>query len=314
MKIRLLATDSKIPNLAIMKISTYHKRLGDDVDWYQPMMDFEDTDILYISKVFTFSDDPRKTMPMPIKAKIIIGGTGYDYTIKLPQEIEEITELDYSLYPDCDFSIVFTTRGCVRKCPFCIVPKKEGIIHNVPICSLNPNGKYIMLLDNNFFANKTWRDNLKILKSFNQPIDFNSGIDLRLLNEEQCKALASVKIKSIHCAWDNYKDKDIILPKLKMLLKYVKGYKITCYTLVGFENKEIVDTDIERVETLRALGVYPFAMGYINFDDPKWEKSRSVIDFCRYVNNRFIFKSAKWEEYKTTYKTNQTNGQMSMFD
>ena len=55
-------------------------------------------------------------------------------------------------------------------------------------------------------------------------------------------------------------------------------------------------------------------MGYINFDDPKWEKSRSVIDFCRYVNNRFIFKSAKWEEYKTTYKTNQTNGQMSMFD
>lgn len=298
MKIRLLATDSKIPNYAIMKISTYHKRLGDNVDWYNPLMDYIDTDILYISKVFTFSDDPYLTMPMPINAKIIRGGTGYDYTTKLPEEIESITDLDYSLYPNCDYSIVFTTRGCVRKCPFCIVPKKEGLIHNVNVASLNPKGKYIMLLDNNFFANKTWRENIKVLKAFNQPIDFNTGIDLRLLTEEQCEALSKLKIKQIHCAWDNYKDKEKILPKLEMLSRYVKPYKLTVYVLVGFESREIVETDIERVMTLKAMGVNPFAMGYINFDDPNHKKSKSVIDFCRWVNSKCIFKKTTWEEYK----------------
>lgn len=303
MKVRLLAPDSKIPNMAIMKISTYHKKLGDDVDWYKHEYDFNDTDILYISKIFTFSPDVED---LPLNdCKIIRGGTGYDYKIKLPPEIESITDLDYSLYPECDYSIMFTTRGCVRKCEFCIVPKKEGLIHNIPICSLNPNGKYIKILDNNFFANKTWRENLEILKKFNQPLEFNAGIDLRLLTEEQCEALASCKIKSIHCAWDNYKDKEKILPKLKMLCNYVKPYKILCYVLVGFENREIVDTDIERVNTIWSFGVYPFVMGYINFDDPKWEKSRSVKDFARWCNNRFVFKSCTWEEYKKGKEENK---------
>lgn len=299
MKIRLLAVDSKIPNYAIMKISTYHKNRGDNVGWYEPLFDYEDTDILYMSKVFTFTPD---YLFLPINAKIIRGGTGYDYQTKLPEEIESITELDYSLYPNCDYSIIFTTRGCVRKCPFCIVPKKEGLIHNVNVAKLNPKGKYIMLLDNNFFANRTWRENIKILKAFNQPIDFNTGIDLRLLNEEQCKALSTLKIKVIHCAWDNYKDKDIILPKLKMLCKYVKPYKITVYVLVGFENREIVKTDLERVLTLKEFGVNPFAMGYINFEDPNYTKSKSVIDFCRWVNNKAIFKSTPWEKYKTSIR------------
>lgn len=302
MKVRLIADDSKIPNYAIMKISTYHKRLGDNVGWYNPMFDYEDTDILYISKVFTFSVDPCKSMPMPINAKIIKGGTGYDCKTVLPDEIENICDLDYSLYPSCDYSIIFTTRGCVRKCPFCIVPIKEGLIHNVNVANLNPNGKYIMLLDNNFFANRTWKENIKILKAFNQPIDFNTGIDLRLLNEEQCEALGKLKIKQIHCAWDNYNDKDKILPKLKMLCQYVKPYKITVYVLVGFENKEIVDTDLERVMTLKELGVNPFAMGYINFYDPNYTKSKSVMDFCRWVDNKFIFKKTTWNEYNTSIK------------
>ena len=123
MKVRLVDVDGKIPNYALMKISTYHKRLGDDVGWYEPLMDSDDTDILYMSKIFTFTDDYEY---LPTKAKIVRGGTGYDYTTKLPEEIESITELDYSLYPDCDYSIVFTTRGCVRQCPFASCRKKRG--------------------------------------------------------------------------------------------------------------------------------------------------------------------------------------------
>lgn len=298
MKIRLLATDSKIPNYAIMKISAYHKSKGDDVDWYEPISDLVDADILYISKIFTFSDDPRKTIPMPINAEIKIGGTGYDIYSKLDDEIENCGMLDYSIYPSCDYSIVFTTRGCIRKCAFCVVSKKEGMIHDIPQCNMNPNGKYIMILDNNFFASKSWKERLSYLKSFNQPLYFNAGIDLRILTSEMCEAMQQCKIKQINVAWDNYKDKDIILPKLKLLASYIKPHKILCYVLVGFENKEIVDTDIERVNKIWELGIYPFAMGYIDFNDPHYKKSQSVKDFCRWVDNRFIFKTTKWEDYK----------------
>lgn len=295
MKIRLIDVDSKIPNLALMKISAFHKKKGDTVGWYEHLFDYEDTDILYISKIFTFTPDVQY---LPINAKIIKGGTGYDIESKLLDEIESIIDLDYSLYPNCDYSILFMSRGCIRNCKFCIVPKKEGKIRKVQSSNLNPKGKWIMLLDNNFFACKEWRENIEILKKYNQPIDFNQGIDLRILNEEQCKALASLKIKSIHCAWDNYKDKEKILPKLEMLCKYVKPYKITCYVLVGFENKNITEQDLERVIILDKMGINPFAMGYVDFNNPKYEKSREVKDFCRWVNMKACFKSCTFKEYK----------------
>lgn len=301
MKVRLLANDSKIPNIAIMKISTYHKRLGDDVAWYNPIFDYEDTDILYHSQIFTFTP---KYQYYPINAKIIKGGTGFNIKSALPAAIDKIVELDYSLYPECNYSIQFLSRGCIRNCKFCVVRAKEGLIHKVEPLSLNPDGKYIMLLDNNFFACKEWRDNIEILKKYNQPIDFNQGIDLRLLTEEQCIELKKLKIKTIHCAWDNYQDKDIIIPKLELLCRYIKPYKITCYVLVGFENKEIIPTDIERVLLLDCMGVDPFAMGYMDYDNPKYEKSKSVKDFCRWVNMKAAFKSCTWDEYNKKIKEN----------
>ena len=293
-KIRLLAIDSKIPNYAIMKISAYHRKLGDDVDWYNPLFDL-DTDILYISKIFTFTKDIKY---LPINAKIIKGGSGYSLKTKLSEEIENIKDLDYSLYPNCDYSLVFASRGCIRKCKFCVVPDKEGLIHNVDLPKVNKIGKYIKILDNNFFANPNWRNQLKTLKSYNQPLEFNQGIDLRILNQEQCRALETCKIKEIKCAWDNYRDKDIIIPKLQMLLKYIKPYKIVVYVLVGFENKNIVETDVERVMILKKMGVRPYAMAYVDFNDPNYLVSQDVKDFCRWVNMRACFMSCDWNEYK----------------
>ena len=295
MKVRLLANDSKIPNLAIMKISTYHKQLGDDVDWYNPMFDMYDTDIFYESKVFTFSPEYQY---YPINAKIIRGGTGIDVKSRLDDEIERISDLDYSLYLDCDYSIVFLSRGCIRNCQFCVVPKKEGVIHKVSPPKLNPNGKWIMLLDNNFFACREWRENIEILKQYNQPVSFTQGLDLRIMTDEMAKALSTVKIKQIYVAWDNYEDKDIVLKGLSIILKYIKAYKITCYCLVGFKQRNIVDEDLERVMTLKEIGVNPFAMGYIDFDDRNYKKSKEVKNFCRWVNMKATFKSCTWEEYK----------------
>lgn len=294
MKIRLLATDSKIPNLAIMKISTFYKKNGHDVDWYNPLFDSEDTDILYESKIFTFTPDYKY---YPLNAEIIRGGTGIDIESRLPDEIENIKELDYSLYSNCNYSIMFMSRGCIRNCKFCVVRKKEGYIRRVDPPNLNPQGKYILLMDNNFFACKDWRSNIALLRSYNQPIDFNQGIDLRILTEEMAQELGKTKIKVIHCAWDNYEDKETVLKGINLLSKYVKPRKITCYVLVGFKQRTIIAEDIERVMTLSQLGVNPFAMGYMNFDDKNYKKSDEVKKFCRWVNMKSVFKSCTWNEY-----------------
>lgn len=295
MKVRLLANDSKIPNIAIMKISTYHKSLGDDVDWYNPMFDMYDTDIFYHSQIFKWTAEYAY---YPVNAKIIRGGTGIDIEKKLPKEIEEITQLDYSLYPKCDYSIQFLSRGCVRNCEFCLVRQKEGKLHKVKPLDLNKKGKWIMLLDNNFIADMNFYNNIEILKNYNQPIDFNSGIDLRLVTEEKAKAIATLKIKQVHCAWDNYEDKEVILKGLKILTKYVKPYKITCYVLFGFKEKKVLQEDIERVETLRDLKVNPYACAYIDFNDKDYELTQELKKFRRYVNMKATFKSCTWEEYK----------------
>lgn len=295
MKIRLLAEDSKIPNLAVMKISAYHKAQGDNVAWYDPMFDMYDTDIFYESKVFTFSPEYKY---YPVNAKIIRGGTGIDVKGKLHPKIESITKPDYSLYPDCDYSIQFLSRGCIRKCPFCVVPVKEGVIHQVMPLELNPKGKWIMLLDNNFFACPQWLTNIDILKSYNQPVSFTQGLDLRIMTDEMAQALSTVKIKQVYVAWDNYEDKKIVLHGLDILLKYIKPYKITCYCLVGFKQPYIVSEDLERVYTLRNLKVNPFAMGYIDFNNPAYKKTQEIKDFCRWVNMKAAFKSCSWEEYR----------------
>ena len=126
--------------------------------------------------------------------------------------------------------------------------------------------------------------------------------------------MSKTKIKYIHCAWDNYGDKDIILPKLEMLCKYIKPYKIIVYVLVGFENKEIVQTDIERVMTLKSYSVKPFAMGYIDFENPTHEKSKSVKDFCRWVNKREIFNTTSWEDYNTSNAREEYTQELNIFD
>ena len=297
MKIRLLANDSKIPNIAIMKISAYHKTLGDDVGWYDPMFDMYDTDIFYESKVFTFSPQYQY---YPVNSKIIRGGTGINIESKLPDEIERITELDYSLYPDCDYSIQFLSRGCIRKCPFCVVPIKEGMIHQTKPYVLNPKGKWIMILDNNFFSCSQWRENIKLIREWNQPVTFQQGLDLRIMTDEMAKSLSTLRIKGsgIYIAWDNYNDKNIVLKGIDILTKYIKPWKINCYVLVGFAHDHIVDSDIERVMTLAKLGVNPFAMGYVDFGNAAYKKPKEIKDFCRWVNHKAAFKSTSWETYR----------------
>ncbi len=118
-------------------------------------------DVVYASKIFTFTPDYDYS---GLQTKVLEkGGTGYDIMKTLPDEIENTDKLDYSLYPKCDYSLVFLSRGCIRKCKFCLVNKKEGYIHSVKPVRLNPRGKWIDVLDNNFFASPDWQKHIEWL-------------------------------------------------------------------------------------------------------------------------------------------------------
>lgn len=289
MRIGLIDVDGhNFPNFALMKISAYHKKIGDNVEWCDPI--FGEYDIVYASKIFTFSSDFNFCGIRT--SKIIKGGTGYNVKSRLPLEIDELNILDYSIYPQYPFSVQFFSRGCIRNCGFCLVREKEGIIRSVTPHSLNENGKWIEVLDNNFFANNSWRISGKYLLDANLPINFH-GVDVRILDEEQCEFLNKIRLKKgIHIAWD-FPEVDLT-SRLKMACKYVNPYKFTCYILVGFNST--IEQDLRRIDICRGLGINPFIMPYRDFSDNN-KPSQYSKDLARWVNNKIIFKSTTFEEF-----------------
>lgn len=216
MNIGLVDVDGhNFPNFALMKISAFHKKQGDSVTWADPMFG-EEYDKVYMSKIFTFSPD----YPYEFDCEVVKGGTGYDVKSQLPVEIESSLAMDYSIYPDCNYSLQFFSRGCIRKCPFCLVRDKEGYIHPVEPVELNPNGEWIEVLDNNFFANPEWKSAVDYLIRIGQPVKLH-GVDIRIMNEEQAYWLNKLKRKGyIHIAWD-IPSLDLT-EKLKEVSKYIK--------------------------------------------------------------------------------------------
>lgn len=280
------------PNLALMKISAWHKAQGDDVEWCLPIKYY---DIVYQSKVFdeTYSKDINFT---PLAGKVVKGGTGYGLDNKLPDEIEHIYP-DYSIYPELtkDTAFGFLTRGCPRGCKFCIVAGKEGR-RSVKVADLSEfwrGQKYIELLDPNLLACKDRVSLLNQLIESKAYVNFSQGLDIRFVNDEIVDLLNRVKIKQIHFAWDN--PKDDLEPMFKAYRDRAKhkpnGRFGTVYTLVNFNTT--LDEDLYRIYTLRDLGYDPYVMVY---DKPKAPKQ--IRDLQRWVNNRFIFRSCdKFEDY-----------------
>ena len=278
MNIGLYNLEPKINNPAMMQVSQYYKDRGDKVWEYHPLFNY---DKIYAFSLFDFTDKQFVTDEM------ITGGTGFDITSKLPPEIEA-SDLDYSLFPKCDYSIIWFSRGCFRKCPFCVVHDKEGDIHPVKPKNLNPNGKFIKVMDNNFFANPEWRSAVSQLQEWNQPVDFQ-GFDIRIFDEEQGEAINSLKHHhQFKFAWDNPKQN--LDDKIELLLDYVKPSKLMCYVLIGFWSTE--EGDLHRVMHLwDEYKIDAFAM-------PFDKHERHQKDFARWCNNKLIFKTRSWEEYK----------------
>lgn len=288
MKIGLVDVDGhNFPNIALMKIASWHRQQGDTAEWAFP---FEHYDRIYMSKVFTFTPDDRTAYQCK---DIRRGGTGYNIKSHLPDEIERHTKLAYDLYPQHKFSVQFYSRGCIRNCPFCLVHDKEGKIHTVEPMELNPNGKWIEVLDNNFFANPEWRKAIDHLRKIKQPVKFH-GIDIRIMDEEKAAALNSLRLKNgIHIAWD--------LPQLDLtsqledITQYIKPYKIVCYVLIGFNSTR--EQDLFRLRTLKRLGIYPFVQAFRDYENQR-KPSQYEKDIARWANRAWLFKAMDFMDYE----------------
>lgn len=309
MKIGLIDVDGhNFPNLPLMKLSAWHKMRGDSVDsvaWYSPML-MGHRDIVYVSKVFSDSPD----YPYHIDAdEIIKGGTGYAITTEngverydctkdkpLDQEIEHIMP-DYSLY-ETDTAYGFLSRGCPRGCAFCHVKAKEGgrAYKVADLREFWDGQKEICLCDPNILACSDWKDLLDQLAKSGASVDFNQGLDIRLMTDEKAAALARVKTKRIHFAFDRYEDAGIILPRLEAFKAHtsIQARKITVYILCGFDTT--IEQDLERVYKVRELGFSPYVMIY---DRQRRGRDDPLRILANWVNNRIVFWSCdRFENYR----------------
>lgn len=307
-RIGLIDVDGRnFPNLVLMKLSAWHKAKGDTVEWYEPMFSGHIGKV-YLSKIFSFTPD----FEYPIDAdEIERGGSGYCISLMngkevfdkskdkpLPPEIEHIYP-DYSLYPELtkDTAYGFLTRGCPRGCDFCIVEKKEGRC-SVKVADLSEfwrGEKKVVLCDPNILACKDWKELLQQLIDAKVEVDFNQGLDIRMMTEEKAEMIKQIRITQIHFVWDRYEDKEKVLPRLEMFAR-LWGKKLShnaiVYTIVNFSTT--LEQDLERVYTLRDMGYWPYVMIY-----DKEHCKRVYKDLARWVNNRFIFASCKrFEDYK----------------
>ena len=277
------------------------------MEWYDPMLSGH-MDKVYMSKIFSFSPEYQYHIDAD---EVITGGSGYCIELvdgrevyrkekdkNLPPEIEHIYP-DYSLYPQFTKDTAYgrLTLGCLRNCSFCHTGTKDGR-KAYKVADLNEfwNGqKNIVLIDQNILACREWKELLQQLIDSGANVEFNGGLDIRMMTEEKAEMVSKIKQKIVHFAWDQYQDKKIIIPKFKMF-KEISGFserKMIVYTIVNYDTT--LEQDLERIYTLRDLGYWAYVMIYNKDSLPRGHVYKKLQ---RWVNNRFIFaKCETFEEY-----------------
>ena len=288
--------DSTIPNLALMKISAYHKGRGDEVENYSPLFAAK-FDKVYASTIFSASD---KSLLDPNRMEI--GGSAWDLKKNLPAEIEACSP-DYSFY-SYPHSLGFTMRGCRFRCKFCDVPEKEGrpkATNTIDEIWTQRESDFVVLLDNDFFGNPEWKERVAEIRKHNLKVCFSQGLNIRIITDEQCVALASVRFWNLHAtrrqvyfAWDRFQDEKAIDAGIgRVRAAGIKAWQMAFFVLIGFDTTP--EQDLYRVMKIRGLGCDPYAMPYNKRDE--YQKR-----FARWVNHKAIFKSVPWPDYRSGVK------------
>jgi len=277
MEILIIDIDSKIPNLALHKIAKYHTVQGDTVTWNFPLMKHL-ADKIYVSCVFT----ENRHLCEEWEGFAEIGGSGYDLKKTLPSEIDEVKPR---------INLGFTTRGCIRKCEFCIVPEKEGKIRaEGDIYDIwDGKSKNIVLLDNNILAME--KHFFKIAEQIidnKLTVDFNQGLDHRLLNDDFCAVMKRMKRKYGHYrfAFDSTTSYESVEKAIDLLHKYKMKWN-TWYVLVGYDTT--LQEDIDRLKFLKERDERVYVQSYI-----KNSETRAV---ARWGNQRHLFAAKTFQQF-----------------
>jgi len=307
-KVRLTQLDGTLPNLALMKLSHYHKAKGDEVHFYKAAIKdmFEpDYDIVYGSSIFTFSKDKRDRF-LNSFPNAVVGGTGFNNQTTVEHLIGSpvYENYDYEIYPEFENSIGFSQRGCRLKCKFCVVGEKEGKnSHSNWIDEIwrgNPHPKNILLLDNDFFGQPDWEVKSKQIIEGKYKVNFNQGINIRLITDEVAETLPSIKYydvdfktRRLYTAWDNLGDEKIFLRGVDKLLKNdIPPRHLMVYMLIGYKKNETMEDIMYRFDMLNDLGCVPYPMVYNN-------ESKELKRFQRWVI-RHYYEFIDWQDYTTT--------------
>lgn len=330
MNIGLIDIDSRLPNLALMKISNYYKSSGSNVEFVQSGKEY---DKIFASAIFTRSYNDCLKLQDYYEDRIEIGGTGWDIKKELPVEIDRMKP-DYDLYTVNDIAprikgistkqhkiekaaeivnagMGFTSRGCIRNCGFCFVPAKEGKFRDIAEIKdlINHRSNVLILHDNNITADPFCIDKLHEIRDRKLIVDINQGCDVRLMTDDIAQALKEVKhLRSIHYAWDLMGYEEQVLRGIKTLAKRIKEYNHMCFMLVGFNTT--FEEDMYRFKKLNELGIRPYVMKYNEKNDDE-----RLNHFARWVNS-FIHKAVPdFEEYGPWKKIKDSyNSQISLFE
>lgn len=306
MKALLFHLDGKLPNVALMRIASHHRTCGDEVElrkvgnasalerelWDRP-------DYVYASLIF------ERTRPLAERLQTVypgavVGGTGWDLITTL--EDREISTLaqDYTIYPGYKSSIGFTQRGCRLRCPFCVVPRKEGPMREessiYDLWRGEPWPRQIVLLDNDFFGQPNWRERVKEIRDGGFKISFCQGINARFLNDETASEIAPLRFydanmrrRQLYTAWDNRKDERRLFAGLQALVRHgVRPYEIMVYMLIGYWPSETHEDREERRVKLREFGAVPYPMPY--------ERTKELVAYQRWVLGAYD-KTIPWDTW-----------------
>ncbi len=306
MNVRLTHLDGKLPNMALMRLAQAHRQRGDRV-WftrsqYRELFEPEFGKV-YGSTIFTKTRDKLEVFKREFP-EAIVGGTGSESTRTVEDETGEADGLDYSIYPEFRQSIGFSQRGCRLKCGFCAVPKKEGRNQdNETIKSIwrgEGHPKEIILLDNDFFGQPDWQSKIDEIIEGGFKINFNQGINVRLIKPESARELARVnyydvrfKRRSIYTAFDNPRDERIFMRGFDIMRDAgIPAYRIVVYMLVGYWPGETLTDVMDRFQKIIDLGAFAYPMVYNN-------ENKELKKFQRWVVRRY-YKFIPFDQYDNT--------------